>query len=181
MSTIIRLDIVLREAVSTPYRDLVTRPTGAAVRHRVLTVLRDTGDDDAELDFSEVGLVDFSCADEVVAKLLVATLDQGVPRLVLRGVQEHHADAIEQALSRYDLLVVAILVNAVQPRLLGAAPDDWRTAFGALDRIGRAPISPVADALDWPVSRAADALRGLTQHRCVVSYPDETFAIGAVA
>ena len=32
MSTIIRLDLMLREAVATPYRDLVTRPTGAAVR-----------------------------------------------------------------------------------------------------------------------------------------------------
>ncbi|HEY3933146.1 MAG TPA: hypothetical protein VGL65_00865 [Gemmatimonadales bacterium] len=181
MSTVIRLDIVLREAVATPYRDLVTRPTGAAVRNRVITVLRDTVDDDAALDFSEVGLIDFSCADEVVAKLLVVTLGQRIPRLVLRGVQEHHADAIDQALLRYDLVIVAVLADGVEPSLLGAATDDWRTAFGALARLGRAPIRPVADALAWPVARAADALRGLESHRCVVAYPDATFATGAVA
>jgi hypothetical protein len=31
----IRLDRILQGAVATPYRDLVTRPTGAAVRGRV--------------------------------------------------------------------------------------------------------------------------------------------------
>jgi len=39
--TPIRLDLVLREAVATPYRDLVTRSTGVAVRNHLLATLRD--------------------------------------------------------------------------------------------------------------------------------------------
>lgn len=181
MSTVIRLDLMLREAVATPYRDLVTRPTGAAVRHRVMTVLRDASESDAQLDFSEVGLMDFSCADEVIAKLLVEILDLPVQRLMLRGVSENHADAIEHALARYDLVIVAILTESPEPRLLGCAPEDWRAAFRALGQLGRAPALPIANALSWPVRRSSDALEGLARRRCVVAHPDATFELGAVA
>lgn len=181
MSTVIRLDLVLREAVATPYRDLVTRPTGVAVRHRVLTVLRDSEGSDAQLDFSEVGLIDFSCADEVIAKLLVEILDLPVQRLMLRGVSENHADAIEHALARYDLVIVALLTEFPEPRLLGSAPEDWRDAFRTLTQLGRAAAPPIADALSWPVRRTLDALEGLARRRCVVAHPDATWELGAVA
>lgn len=181
MSGVIRLDIVLRESVDTAYRDLVTRPTGAAVRHRVITVLRDMHDDRADLDFSEVGLIDFSCADEVVAKLLVETVDLHVPRLVLRGVHDHHAEAIDFALARYDLVIVAVLATTHRPRLLGSASDDWRAAFHALTDLGRAPALPVAEMLSWPVPRTAAALSGLASRGCVVAHPDATFELAAVA
>ena len=181
MSAIIRLDIVLHETVDTAYRDLVTRPTGAAVRHRVLAALRDIDAENAELDFSEVGVMDFSCADEVVAKLLVETVGRPAPRLRLRGVRNDHAEAIEFALARYDLLIVAILVGSGEPRLLGAAPEDWHAAFRALTTLGRSSAPPVADVLAWPVERTTDALRGLASRRCVVQHPDATFELGAVA
>jgi len=181
VSAVIRLDAVLHEAVATPYCDLVTRPAGAAVRNRVLAVLRDTADDAAQLDFSAVGLMDYSCADEVVAKLLVAMLDGVAPRLILRGVRDHHADAINHALARYDLVVVALLVDLPRPSLLGSPPDDWRDAFDALVSLGRAAAGSVADALAWPLPRTTAALEGLARGRCVVAYPDSTFALGAVA
>jgi hypothetical protein len=172
---------MLREAVATPYRDLVTRPTGAAVRHRVLSALRDTTTGDAQLDFSEVGLMDFSCADEVIAKLLVETLNLPAQRLVLRGVSANHADAIEHALVRYDLVIVAVLTDSPEPRLLGSAPDDWRATFRTLTQLGRSAAPSIADALSWPVWRTTDALEGLAHCRCVVAHPDATFELGAVA
>jgi hypothetical protein len=181
VSAIIRLDIVLHETVDTAYRDLVTRPTGAAVRHGVITVLRDLPDDHAELDFSEVGVMDFSCADEVVAKLLVETFGMQFPRLRLRGVRDDHAEAIEFALARYDLVMVAVLTSSPEPRLLGSAPEDWRAAFRTLTRLGRAAAPPVADQLAWPVERTTDALQGLASRHCVVQHPDATFELRAVA
>jgi hypothetical protein len=181
VSAIIRLDIVLHETVDTAYRDLVTRPTGAAIRHRVITVLRDMPDLDAELDFSEVGVMDFSCADEIVAKLLVETLGSQLPRLRLRGVRDDHAEAIDYALARYDLVVVAILASSPEPRLLGAAPEDWRAAFRTLTQLGRTAAPPVAEVLAWPVGRTTEALRGLVSRQCVVQHPDATYELGAVA
>ena len=51
------------------------------------------GEDVAILDFSSVRLLDLSCADEVVAKVL---LEHGQARhFLLRGVSEDHQDALE--------------------------------------------------------------------------------------
>jgi len=61
---------VLREALATPYRILVTRATGALVRDRIELKLTQYNCNAAVLDFREVDLLDLSCADEVVAKLL---------------------------------------------------------------------------------------------------------------
>jgi len=68
----IRIGHLLREAVAAPYRNLVTRPTGAAVRSRIEAALARSNCRTAMLDFSGIELVDLSCADEVVAKLLLA-------------------------------------------------------------------------------------------------------------
>lgn len=181
MNAVIRLDVVLREAVRTPYSDLVTRQTGAAVRDRLLMVLRDHPGDEAHLDFSAVGLIDFSCADEVIAKLIVASADLPVPRVLLQGVRADHADAIEHALARLGLVVVAALVDSDQPLLLGAIPDDCRAAFGALTDQGRVAAQAIASVLGWTEPRAREALEGLATRRCVLAHPDATFEFGAVA
>ena len=61
---------VLRQAVSESYSHLVTRPTGVAVRSYIEARLRSTEDGVVTvIDFSRVGMMDFSCADEIVDKL----------------------------------------------------------------------------------------------------------------
>jgi hypothetical protein len=180
VSAVIRLDLMLREAVTTPYRDLVTRPTGVAVRRRVLLALGGTGDSDALLDFSEVGLVDFSCADEVVAKLMT---DAALPgrRVILRGLRDDQAEAIEHALARQGLVTVVLSQEGGGPRLIGAVSDDGRAAFAAVVELGRTPIPPVADHLAWEAERAARALQRLARQRCLREHPDATYECGELA
>jgi hypothetical protein len=178
MSAVIRLDHMLREATDMPYRNLVTRPTGAAVRHRVVSTLRGRDSLDAQLDFSHVGLVDFSCADEVVAKLLVVAADLPLIRLVLLGVREDHAEAIEHALICHGLAVVAFEADTGIPRLLGAVSEDWQAAFTALRHFGRSTALPVAEKLAWDVSRARTALDELAGSRCLLAHNDATYELG---
>ena len=71
MRQTIRVERLLRESVETPYCNLVTRTTGRLVRSSIARALEADGAPLALLDFSDVGLVDFSCADEIVAKLLL--------------------------------------------------------------------------------------------------------------
>ena len=78
----IHIGHLLRETVASPYRNLVTRPTGAAIRNRIQETMADSDCLTALLDFSGIELLDFSCADEVVAKLLLAGGERGRP---LRG------------------------------------------------------------------------------------------------
>ena len=144
------LGSVLRRSVSDLYTNLVTRPTGAAVRAEIEQQLaaQSLGERSARLlaiiDFAHVGLLDYSCADEVVAKLLLRYVAPGVPHdaphdayFVLRGAQEAHVDAIETALARYGLALVAEGAGpAGDVRLVGAVPDDERRVWDAVYRLG---------------------------------------------
>lgn len=98
----IDVQAVLRASPAGAYADLVTRPTGRAVRASIEQVLAD-GAVIARLDFSGVGLIDFSCADEIVAKLL----RERVRVLLVRGLTDAHREAIEPVLERAGLAVLA--------------------------------------------------------------------------
>jgi hypothetical protein len=161
----IRIGHLLRETALSPYRNLVTRPTGAAVRIRIEDTLSRSDCLTALLDFSDIELLDFSCAEEIVAKLLLAQAT-GRPRfVVLRGLRDDQHDAIEQVLIHHRLAVAA-LVEA-EPVLLGWVQPDVRAAFGCVCRLGRACVHDLAAALDWPEPRASAALEALTLHRLV--------------
>jgi hypothetical protein len=173
----IQVDRVLSEAVATPYRVLVTRPTGAAVRGRIQAALAEADGHTALLDFSEVDCLDFSCADEVVAKLLRADAALGW-YVVLRGLCEEKREAIEHVLVQQGLAVAAVLGEAERSAgrglaLLGAAASDLRRAFEALCGATHAlDAAELAATLGWPAARAAEALDRLAELRVVRSAPD---------
>ena len=182
MSAIIRLDVMLREAVATPYRDLVTRPTGAAVRDRVLMVLRDSSDDDAQLDFSDVGLMDFSCADEVIAKLLLRYVAvERVEReayFLFRGVTDDHWDAIEAVLERHGLALV--LETDDGARVVGFVNDGERVAWEKVSELGRTLPADLAIALGSGADDAARVLDGLHRRRLLMRLDDGYVAVGGL-
>lgn len=93
---------MLQESVPGLYTDLVTRPTGRAVRERIEREIRDAGAVVALMDFSRVGCLDYSCADEIVAKLL----REQVTVLLLCGLHEGHREAIEPVLAGHGLAAV---------------------------------------------------------------------------
>ncbi|HXE58919.1 MAG TPA: hypothetical protein VNK43_13040 [Gemmatimonadales bacterium] len=160
----IHLERVLRDAVGAEFTHLVTRPTGAAVRGGIRSELARAECGTLLLDFSRVGLIDFSCADEIVAKLLLDAELSGGRYLVLYGLSDDHAEAIDHILVRQGLAVAAIAEDGA-PRLLGEIPPDARAAFDALQGLG--PLDPprLADALGWTVDRADAALRALAARR----------------
>ncbi len=99
----------VRRSVTSLYSSLVTRPTGRAVRSAIQLQIEGAGTVSLSLiDFSEVAVIDFSCADEVVAKLLQEYLNDGPPDayFVFSGVHEPHRDQIETVLTRQGLAAV---------------------------------------------------------------------------
>ena len=92
---------VLRQSVSGSYTDLVTRPTGRAVRERIEQAIL-TEASVARMDFTGVGCIDYSCADEIVAKLL----RERVRVLLLSGLSDGHREAIEPVLAGHGLAVL---------------------------------------------------------------------------
>ena len=160
----IRIGHLLRETTTAPYRHLVTRPTGAAVRNRIEAALSRSDCLTALLDFSDIELLDFSCAEEIVAKLLLAQAAHRPRFVVLRGLRDDQHDAIEQVLTHHRLAVAALVADG-EPLLLGSVSGDARAAFACVCRLGRACAADLAHALDWPESRASEALESLTRHR----------------
>ena len=99
---------MLREAVTTPYLNLVTRPTGVAVRGRIESVLATSEWETAMLDFSDVVLLDLSCADEVVAKLVRMAKERLGRIVALRGLDEHLWESIHAVLEHQQLAVAVL-------------------------------------------------------------------------
>jgi hypothetical protein len=161
----IRIGHLLREAVAAPYRNLVTRPTGVLVRTRIEETLAGSNCLTAMLDFSEIELVDLSCADEVVAKLLLA--GKNAYFFVLQGLREDHHEAIDHVLTHHRLAVAAVPPGSRAPRLLGWVPSDTREAFACVCDRGPLGVADLARALGWLESRSRDTLRDLTLHRLV--------------
>jgi hypothetical protein len=161
----IRIGHLLREAVAAPYRNLVTRPTGVAVRARIEATLAGSSCLTAMLDFSDIELVDLSCADEVVAKLLLA--GRNAYFFVLQGLREDQREAIDHVLSHHGLAVAAVPPDQGEPRLLGWVSADAREAFACICDRGPLGVSDLARALGWLESRSREALRSLAAHRLV--------------
>lgn len=169
----IHIGHLLRETVASPYRNLVTRPTGAAIRNRIQAAIADSDCLTALLDFSGIELLDFSCADEVVAKLLLDDEERGSRFVVLSGLREDQHEAIEHVLTHHRLAVAAVPEGEhPEPRLLGWVTADARAAFGFVCERGVLDAVELASALGWPAARAEEALEALAVHRLVLTDGD---------
>ncbi len=144
----IDLKTVLKRKVSEGYDDLVTRHTGRAVRSGVEELLAELDRDQVTvMDFSAVGCLDISCADEIVGKLL---LDHGRARLMLlRGLTPAHCDAIVTVLERHSIAVVAQdgdggfeLLGPIEPTVRDVFTAIWQHRWTALPDIAARTAVP---------------------------------------
>ena len=172
---------VLRRTVCVLYSDLVTRPTGAAVRDGIEKQLAELGDRSLTvIDFSHVRLLDFSCADEIVAKLLMryTPRDDAAPPprdayFVFRGV-----NAIETVLEHHGLAIVAEL-DAGDMILVGTVQEDERRAWDTLCRLGRLTALELADAVGLAGAEAECVLEKLFRRRLAMRLEQSYVAVGA--
>ena len=132
---------VLQESSAGVYTDLVTRPTGRVVRERIQRVIAagDGAPAVARMDFSGVGCMDYSCADEIVARLV----REWPAVLLLRNLTDGHREAIQPVLAAHGL---AVLVEQ---------------SDGTLDALG-APAAAVALLEELVTQRLALRLPGGT-------------------
>jgi hypothetical protein len=178
----IDLSSVLRQTVSCElYSNLVTRPTGAAVRHQIERLLDDAHDRTLTvIDFSQVSMIDFSCADEVIAKLLLRHEAADSPRdayFLFRGVTDEHWEAIEAVLERRGLALVLEQADGVQ--VVGTLSSEERRAWEAVRQLDRAKPAELADRLDVSVTEAQRALDALRRRRLVMPVADDYVVVGA--
>jgi len=175
----IDVGVLLRRTVCDLYSNLVTRPTGAAVRKEIEVVL--CGLEEPSLtviDFSQVGLLDFSCADEVVGKLLDGVNRQVIltdAYVLVRGVRDDHLEAIDAVMQRYDLAVI-VESDDGQWHVVGRLEESMRRALDAVHRCGRVVPADLAMEVDEPTS----TLDGLLARRLVMRDDDGYVSLQSV-
>ena len=177
----IDISSVLRQTLACDlYSNLVTRTTGAAVRGQIEQLLSEAGERALTvIDFSQVSMIDFSCADEVVAKLLMRYTDDARPQdayFLFRGVSEHHWDAIEAVLERHGLALAMEQDDGVQ--LMGVLSDVERRSWSATYRLGALTVEDLAREIDVAVDDAQSALDALFRLRLVMRVEGEYVAVG---
>jgi hypothetical protein len=174
---------VLRQTLACDlYSNLVTRPTGAAVRGQIELLLSESPERAyAVIDFSQVSMIDFSCADEVVAKLLIRYVADDSPReayFLFRGVGEVHRDAIESVLERHGLALAIEEAGGVS--LLGVLTDVERRAWEATYRLGPSGADEIAIAIGTGSDDTRAALDTLRRRRLVMFVDDDQYlAVGS--
>ena len=152
--------------------DLVTRPTGRAVRTSIETELAQlSGRAVIVLDFTSVRTMDCSCADEIVAKLIQSYLADELPVpldafFLVRGLDDHQVEDLDEVLRRQQLALVAETAGAI--RLIGDVAEAARVAFERVAARGRAAAEDLASELAWSLDDARAALDELALRHLVL-------------
>jgi hypothetical protein len=169
-----------RRTVCELSSNLVTRPTGATVRKAIEDALADQPEPNMTvIDFSRVTLLDFSCADEIVGKLLDSYQGATVRRqtyFLIRGAHRAHLEAIETVLERYD---VAVIVQDDQGgmSLIGQLDDGARRVWQLVQQRGAVVLQQVEQELGTTVDQCIRAIDELSLRRLVVRRDDGFVAL----
>jgi hypothetical protein len=176
------MSAMVRRSVATLYSHLVTRPTGQALRLGIETQITELGALCVTvLDFTEVAVLDYSCADEIVAKLILRFQREDRPAeayFLARGIEDRHREMIEAVLARHGLAVAAELADGGFT-LLGEVADDERTAWEVLEVVTRAAPADVAARTGSSEADAVRALDRLARRRVIarVDIPRTYYAL----
>jgi hypothetical protein len=173
----------LAASAGSPQAHLVTRPVGAAIRlliERQLDAL--AAGTVAVLDFSGIGVLDRSCADEFVAKLMLPREGPMPARdgyVMLRGLHDGHLDAIEAVLETHGLALVVQLPDGAT-RLVGAVTATERRLWEQV-MVGAAAIEELAAAVGLAVEEVQAQLEALVRRRLLRRAGSGVVPLGAHA
>ena len=164
------LNIFLKEELKNGSIDLVTRPSGQVMRERIeKDLLKEDGGSIVALDFSNIGIIDYSCADEIVAKLLSRLLsnEYGDKYILLAGLNENQQENIEVALERKELAVIAEKREG-EKFLLGSLNNYLRETLELIVKNGRITARDLADMVKIEANTSGTRLLNLHKKRLVI-------------
>jgi len=172
---------ILNNEIGNGSTDLVTRQSGRVIREKIETDLtREKDGTVVALDFSSVGIVDYSCADEIVAKLVSRLLggEYGDKYIMLTGINENQKENIEVALERKDLAVMAEMRDG-NKTLMGDLNNYLRETLQHIMKKGRITAKDLSEAIGLESNTSGTRLLNLHKKRLVIR-TDETRSGGKV-
>ena len=160
---------LLKEELKNGSNDLVTRPSGQVIRERIEGDIAQEEDGTiVALDFSKIGIIDYSCADEVVAKLISRLLsgEYGDKYITLIGLNENQKENIEVALERKDLAVMAEMQGG-KKILLGSLNNYLKETLNLILKKGRITAKDLSESMKLEANTSGTRLLNLYKKRLV--------------
>jgi hypothetical protein len=160
----------LKEELKNGSSDLVTRPSGQLIRERVESqILKEENGKVIALDFSRIGIIDYSCADEIVAKLISRLLsnEYGDKYLLLTGLNDNQQENIEVALERKGLAVIAKKREG-QKFLLGSLNNYLRETLELIVKNSRITARDLSETMKIETNTSGTRLLNLHKKRLVI-------------
>ncbi len=160
---------LLKDELKNGSKDLVTRSSGEVLRQRVEKDIVNEGDRDIiALDFSGIGVIDYSCADEIVSKLISRLLsgEYGDKYILLTGLRENQKENIEVALERKGLAVIAEMGNGRRV-LLGSLNNYLKETLNLILKRETITAKEVSEILKIELNTSGTRLLNLHKKRLV--------------
>ncbi|HEX9022066.1 MAG TPA: hypothetical protein VF903_12485 [Nitrospirota bacterium] len=160
---------LLKDELGNGSHDLVTRPSGQTIRERIeRDIEKESEGAVIGLDFSKIGVIDYSCADEIVAKLIsrLVSGEYGDKYLLLTGLNENQRENIEVAVERKDLAVVAEMQDGSRD-VLGNLNSYLRDTLDFIVKKKKATSKDLADAKKVEANTSGTRLLNLYKKRLV--------------
>lgn len=185
-SVIIDLYQLLKEEIGNGSPNLVTRETGRIILERIERELEKA--EVIYLDFSKIGIIDYSCADEIIAKLVSRLLsgEYGVKFIVLTDLNPTQEENIHVALEKKKLaLLKQTTSKGLTPKkgsrtakgqgleIIGFIANHLREVFDLVNERGRLTAKELSDELNLELNTAATRLLNLYK-KYLVTRTEET-------
>jgi hypothetical protein len=172
---------VLKYEIGNGSTDLVTRQSGGVIREKIeADIMKEQEGAVISLDFSEIGIMDYSCADEIVAKLVSRLLssEYGEKYILLKGLNENQKENIEVALERKELAVMAEMRSG-EKTLMGSLNNYLRETLQHIIIHGKITAKDLSEAMGLESNTSGTRLLNLHKKRLVIR-KDETRSGGKV-
>jgi len=171
MKNTIKYDLhkILKEELNNGSSDLVTRPSGQVIRDRIeRDIVREENGTVIALDFSKIGVIDYSCADEIVAKLISRLLggEYGNRYIVLTAINENQVENIEVALERKGLAAIAMKRDG-NKILLGSLKNYLKETLDLILEKGKITAKELSESMNLEANTSGTRLLNLHKTRLV--------------
>lgn len=160
---------LLKEELKNGSSDLVTRQSGRTIRKRIERALENEKNGEIiALSFSKIGVIDYSCADEIVAKLISRLLsgEYGDKYIVLTGLNENQKENIEVALERKELAIIAEMRSGTRI-LLGSLNNYLKQTLNLILKKGKITAKDLSEAMKIEANTSGMRLLNLHKKRVV--------------
>ena len=161
---------LLKEELKNGSSDLVTRTSGQVIRERIERDIEKEKDGEViALDFSRIGIIDYSCADEIVAKLVsrLVSNEYGNKYILLAGINENQKENIEVALERKDLAVMVVMRDG-KKLLLGNLNNYLKETLQLIIKKGKITAKELSDIMKLEANASGMRLLNLYKKRLVI-------------